>query len=137
MSPRPLFWVLDERGEPMPIPRDGATEFDQSAAVARGLAHPLRQVKRTWVRNWTAKVSTVFLGADVAFSGPPILWETAVFIGTHCETVEHCGGSREQAEAMHAKWVRLGGLRSRKRLSRGRPSPACRGHHHITTKLFL
>ncbi len=49
-------------------------------------------------------VSTVFLALDHAFGGgPPILWETMVF--PNCDQMERCAGSREQAEAMHAKWV--------------------------------
>lgn len=47
-------------------------------------------------------VSTVFLGVDHRhFNGPPILWETMVFRGREGLWFDRCGGSREQAEAMH------------------------------------
>lgn len=59
-------------------------------------------------------VSTVFLGLDHNFGskGPPVLWETAVITnGKHLNSpqewdiTERCSGSREQAEAMHARLV--------------------------------
>jgi hypothetical protein len=47
-------------------------------------------------------ISTVFLGMDHKhFSGPPILWETMVFRDNEALWFDRCGGSREQAEAMH------------------------------------
>jgi hypothetical protein len=52
------------------------------------------------------RISTVFLGLDHQFDeGTPILWETMVFGGTLNEEQDRCGGSREQAEAMHAAMV--------------------------------
>lgn len=52
-------------------------------------------------------VSTVFLGIDHNWSGqgPPVLWETMVFGGILDMEQDRCSGSREQAEAMHAKMV--------------------------------
>jgi hypothetical protein len=38
--------------------------------------------------------------------GPPILWETMVFGGPMDQEQDRCGGSREQAEAMHAHMVK-------------------------------
>lgn len=53
-----------------------------------------------------SKVSTVFLALDHAFgSEPPVLWETMVFGGPLNLEQDRCGGSREQAEAMHARMV--------------------------------
>lgn len=65
------------------------------------------------------KVSTVFLGLDHNYhpTGPPVLWETMVFkkktrskkwvIDDHLDLEQdRCAGSREQAEAMHAKMVK-------------------------------
>ncbi len=55
-----------------------------------------------------SRISTVFLGLDHRFggdSGPPILWETMVFGGPLDEEQERCGGSREQALAMHARML--------------------------------
>lgn len=54
-----------------------------------------------------AKVSTIFLSIDLSYqqSGPPILWETKVFGGALDQETDRCSGSREQAEAMHARMV--------------------------------
>lgn len=54
-----------------------------------------------------SNVSTVFLGLDHNWSdGPPILWETMVFGGALDQEQDRCAGNREQAEAMHQKWVK-------------------------------
>jgi hypothetical protein len=52
-------------------------------------------------------VSTVFLGLDHNWepSGSPVLWETLVFGGPMDEEMDRCSGSREQAEAMHARMI--------------------------------
>ena len=51
-------------------------------------------------------VSTVFLGIDHGYGGPPILWETMVF-GSNNEELEkdRCTGDRNQALAMHELMV--------------------------------
>jgi len=51
-------------------------------------------------------ISTVFLALDHGFGDRTLLWETMVFGGALDSQQERCGGSREQAEAMHAKWVK-------------------------------
>lgn len=53
-------------------------------------------------------VSTVFLGLDHNYNGkgPPILWETMVFGGKLDQEQDRCSGSKEQAEAMHARMVK-------------------------------
>jgi hypothetical protein len=55
----------------------------------------------------TVFVSTVFTALDYKFTetGPPILWETMVFGGKFDQYQDRCSGSREQAEAMHARIV--------------------------------
>ncbi len=67
-----------------------------------------RIVKQEKVNGY--KVSTVFLGLDHNWSlkGPPVLWETMVFgKGRPLDTeTDRCAGSKEQAEAMHARMVR-------------------------------
>lgn len=107
---RPIWWKLNEQGEPVPAT---TSRFPTPAEYVE-----IEQTMRKWanfrvgrepVRSGTAEVSTVFLAVDHAISGPPILWETALFSGTHCKVLERCSGSREQAEAMHAKWVRVCG----------------------------
>lgn len=67
-----------------------------------------RRVGQTEVGS-VVTVSTVFLGLDHSFEGggPPVLWETMVF-GKDRKSQGgcwRCSGSREQAEAMHARVV--------------------------------
>lgn len=57
-----------------------------------------RVVARTSVGG--REVSTVFLGVDHAFGGPPMLFETMVF--PECEICERCSTWAE-AEAQHAR----------------------------------
>lgn len=53
-----------------------------------------------------AQISTVFLGVDHNFrEGVPVLWETMVFGGKLDQEQDRCSGSREQAEAMHARMI--------------------------------
>lgn len=102
---RPIFYVLDARGEPLPATR---ASMDRIESLARNMA--LRRVGLTTVGSGeVTQVSTVFLMVDHARAagGPPVLWETAVFVGASGEVKERCSGGREQAEAMHAKWVRI------------------------------
>jgi len=51
------------------------------------------------------RVSTVFLGLDYSFGqGPPLLFETLVFEGSHDGDMERCT-TWEEAEAQHAAMV--------------------------------
>jgi hypothetical protein len=52
------------------------------------------------------RVSTVFLGLDHSFSdhGPPVLFETMVFIGHDAQDCERYS-TWDEAEAGHARWV--------------------------------
>jgi hypothetical protein len=53
-------------------------------------------------------ISTVFLGLDYGWGWQdrPIVWETMVFKGKESHWFDRCGGSREQALAMHAEMVK-------------------------------
>lgn len=101
-------YILDKRGEPIPEP--------DLFRWGRWFEYQNRIVKQENVGR--SSVSTVFLGLDHNFcdEGPPILWETMVFGGKLDKETDRCGGSREQAEAMHqemckrvrvAEWPRV------------------------------
>ncbi len=96
MNPR--NYILDDKGNPV-IERDLVTwarwmENFQNRRVADE-------------RIGDSRISTVFLSLDHNWSGvgPPVLWETMVFGGKLNEEQDRCSGSREQAEAMHARMV--------------------------------
>ena len=60
-----------------------------------------RRVALDRVEDFT--ISTVFLALDYSFMGAarPIVWETMVFKGGESMFFDRCGGSSEQALAMH------------------------------------
>lgn len=93
-------YVLNELGEPIP-----ATSLYQWAAFMEDGKN--RVLAKTSLGD-DCTVSTVFLGLNHAFEegADPILWETMVFGGVLAEAMDRCGGSREQAEAMHCRMVR-------------------------------
>jgi hypothetical protein len=93
-------YKLNDKGEPVfePDLMEWAHWFEENLMN--------RRVGRTEIGPYT--VSTVFLGLDHGWqSQVPILWETMVFgpsedrLGESLE-MDRCGGSREQAQAMHA-----------------------------------
>lgn len=90
-------YVLNENGSPIVEPdfMKWAEWFEKAD----------RHVADEKVGN--VRVSTVFLGLNHNFSqdGSPILWETMVFGGKLDQEQDRCSGSKEQAEAMHAKMV--------------------------------
>jgi hypothetical protein len=92
-------YILDEHGEPVLEPDlfKWADWFESNAPC---------KVKWTDVNGVT--ISTVFLALDHTFTmeGPPILWETRIMSGPNEGTADRCGGTREQAEAMHAAVVK-------------------------------
>ena len=94
-------YILNKRGEPVLEP-DLYTwgEWFEGHVQAR-------RVARTEIGPYL--ISTVFLGLDHGCGSDniPILWETMVFKLSKGETIEcdRCGGSREQAEALHAAMV--------------------------------
>lgn len=50
------------------------------------------------------EISTVFLGMDHAYQGPPQLFETAVFTEAGVRIIDRCA-TWEEAEAMHREAV--------------------------------
>ncbi len=89
-------YILDSCGEPINEPdiMKWAKWFDSSDRI----------VKQETING--IKVSTVFLSIDHGWGRQePILWETMCFGGSMDNDCERCGGSREQAEAMHARMV--------------------------------
>lgn len=96
-----IHYVLDEKGNPRPEP-------DLMAwALWMESSHEFRRVAREQVGSYD--VSTVFLGLDHGIgrsNRAPVLWETMIFgDGPLRGEMDRCSGSREQAEAMHAKMV--------------------------------
>jgi hypothetical protein len=100
---RPYKYILDERGEPVPC-RDLFVwakwleeHFTDDSPTGRIVA------RTDFPGGW---VSTIFLMLDHSFGGPtPILWETMVMGGENSGDCDRCGGSREQALAMHEAMV--------------------------------
>jgi hypothetical protein len=92
------YYILNERGEP-----EAVSDIHKWSSWL-GAHHPNRVAEAQIGESW---ISTVFLGIDHNWSGkgPPVLWETMVFGGKLNEDQVRCGGSREQAEAMHALMV--------------------------------
>jgi len=97
----PEKYILDATGKPVPEPNlmKWAEWFEHNRDVRRVASDEFA------VNGVAVRVSTVFLGIDHAWSGPPLLWETMVFGGPLNEEQDRCGGSREQAQAMHAAMV--------------------------------
>ena len=95
-------YVLDKDGEPI--------EEKDLETWAKWLEETFRDngrvVKQEHIGD--CMVSTVFLGLDHNWGdGPPVLWETMIFGGRLDQRQTRCAGSREQAEAMHQRMVKL------------------------------
>lgn len=93
-------YILDQHGEPIAEP----DLFKWAAWVES--ADPLQVVKQEYIGD--VQISTVFMFLNLRFApGDPILWETMVFkiAGKERYAMDQfrCGGSREQAEAMHER----------------------------------
>ena len=89
-------YILDEKGAPVAEP--------DMMKWAQWFEKAERHVGNETIGD--SKISTVFLGLDHAFGGgAPVLWETMVFGGALDQEQDRCSGSREQAEAMHARMV--------------------------------
>jgi len=105
-SSRPIHYILNSQGEPEPeddILRWGAWFENDERRIVRQ--------QRWQADNGSHFVSTVFLGTDHNwFDGPPILWETMVFIdGEDCEQQRY--SSRDEAIIGHNTLVaRYGGV---------------------------
>ena len=90
-------YVLNERGEAVP-----ETDLMKWALWFQS---GNRIVKKEQIGD--SKVSTVFLGLNHSHNDSELLiWETMVFGGKLDREMDRCGGTREQAEAMHEKMVR-------------------------------
>jgi hypothetical protein len=91
------LYILDPKGEPIPCP--------DVLKWGHWFQNAKRHVGWTKIKRGIY-VSTVFLGIDYAWDeGQPVLWETMVFGLKGGDLQDRCGGSREQAEAMHNKMV--------------------------------
>lgn len=90
-------YILDERGEPK--------QCDDVLKWGAWYETGDRRVKMDIVGDYC--ISTIFLGLDYGWGWKdrPIIWETMVFKGEESLWFDRCGGSREQAEAMHAKMI--------------------------------
>lgn len=91
-------YILDDSGNPVAEP--DLTKW------GKWLQNAKRHV--AYEKIGDVRISTVFLGSDHNWGdGPPVLWETMVFCHGHPldQEQDRCSGSREQAEAMHAKMV--------------------------------
>lgn len=96
---RPMWYGLDEHGNPVPLSR-APRDVDWQ--------HPLRRVAQTTLSDDT-RVSTVFLGLDHQFfDGPPLVFETMVFPGGDTSQEGGCWryATRLDAALGHAKAVR-------------------------------
>lgn len=90
-------YILNEQGEPVV-----ENDFEK---WAEDLDNPARLVKEEKVGN--AIIETTFQGFDILPNDNPVLWKTVVFGGIYDYKTITCEGSREQAEAMHRKAVRM------------------------------
>lgn len=92
-----MKYILNSKGEPQAC--------DDLMTWAAWFEKADRQVCFTKVDNWI--ISTVFLGLNYNpfQNGPPVLWETMVFKNHESLWYDRCGGTREQAEAMHVRMV--------------------------------
>jgi len=102
MSSR-LYYILDENDSPV-------IEHDLYK-WARWMQKTERHVADQKIGPY--RISTVFLGLDHNYGDKdgPVLWETMIFHDDKNANAEldleqdRCSGSREQAEAMHARMV--------------------------------
>ena len=96
-----MKYILNDKGEPMPC-EDIMTWANWFETSDRRVAVDAVDGEGDVPGEATYLVSTVFLGINYnCFDGPPLLWETMVFKGREGLWFDRCGGSREQAEAMH------------------------------------
>jgi hypothetical protein len=99
---KPHNYILNDRGEPVAEP--DLVKWGEWFEANRGKRHVADD--RIDIDGTEVRVSTVFLGIDHAWGEPiPVLWETMVFGGPMDKEMDRCGGSREQAEAMHARML--------------------------------
>ncbi len=96
MTWQPKYWILDVNGEPEPA------TMEQWADMLMTGAQKIADDELPG----GIQVSTVLLGTDHSFGmgGPPILFETMIFGGSHDEYQERYA-TREEALAGHARAV--------------------------------
>lgn len=97
---RPGYWILDERGEP--VPADAETWGFWFESADRHVADDADEQT-----GW--RVSTVFIGLDHNFSnaGPPVLWETLVFGGPLDGEMERYTSRADALEGHRAMCARV------------------------------
>lgn len=92
-------YILDANGNPIAAP--------DVPTWAKWFETAQRQVALTKVEPGVVEVSTVFLGLDHGFgSGPPVLWETMIFGGSH-DGYRNRYGSRAAAVEGHKLAVEI------------------------------
>lgn len=95
-------YILNDKGNP--VAESDLMKWAQWFETAK---RSVKDERLSILGQGEVRVSTVFLGLDHSFGGgAPLFWETMVFGGTLDEEQDRCGGSREQAEAMHAAMVK-------------------------------
>ena len=98
---RPVLYLYNEAGTPFPLKSENRHDVLKWGDFMENSGNKI--VKRS--RRGHLLVSTVFLGVDYAFQGPPVVWETMVFDEDKDRweeiAIDRCSGNREQAEAMH------------------------------------
>ena len=98
MNERPRYYILTSDGEP------AACDSLMAWAFWLESAGDERVVARTELGS-SVIVSTVFLGLDHGFSGPPLLFETMVLGGTYNQELRRYS-TRAEALIGHARIVR-------------------------------
>jgi hypothetical protein len=93
-----MKYILDDNGEPV--------RCDSLLAWAKWYEEADRRVAYDKVGDYV--VSTIFLAVDYGWlpSNKPILWESMAFKSGEGLWCDRCGGSREQAEAMHGDMIK-------------------------------
>jgi hypothetical protein len=115
---RPILYVLDDDHTPVPI--------TDRAVWAAWFDDTDRTVARDVVGD--TLVSTVFLGIDHQYGiGPPVLFETMVFV--HGEAQPGCVRSSTWAEAEHAHALVLADAREVLAQEARKPDTASPDHH--------
>lgn len=96
MHPRPLHYIL--------VDRQAVAVSDVLEWASMFEDRDKRRVDLSPVGP-DAHVSTVFLGLDHAFSGPPMIFETMSFVGGESVDCERCS-TWDQAVAQHRRIVK-------------------------------
>lgn len=90
-----MYYLLNADGNPVPEPDyDKWKKWSDENAEARRVAHD--EIEGT-------EVSTIFHG--IVEDDSLHVWESRIFGGPLDQVTDRCAGTREQAEAMHARLV--------------------------------